>query len=546
MADFWLVLRAQLAPPGRYLSPKKLRGLVVWVALGAFLTFGALRLFRSLATILADYPEIRLAVEHNLLALWAVFAVVLVLGNAFNSAFTIIYQSEDTSFLLSLPLAPRAVFAARLTWSLAVYLAWTMPFMLGPYIAYGVVNGAGLAYYAAIGATFVGVVSTVVCLAALFITAVMAYVPGARLKQWIMAIGLLVGLVLVLVTQLVTFSIGSPGHETDLLPLLRRLGDLSLGGVPVLPHLWLAQGAQDFLLGRGYAMLTLSLAIPATLYSLTVAFGARVYATGWASGQEAARRPAGRTRRAAADVGPGRSSLATPFWSVMRRELRINLRTPTTWYLFAVGALVAAFPIFNIVRMASYQPVTESVRLLVVGAVLVAATFSGSMFAGSAMSREGSNYGLVRSWPMSPLELFLGKVAAALPLPLALAAAALSGLSLVPALNLQAWRYLPVMLFALPSTFILLVCLDTLLPDFAFDKSLDVGTRYSSRSIVKGIISIYFSMALIALLVYSLNRGGYVGLLVLAGGASWLGIKVGTGRLESMAERSTGRQAAKS
>lgn len=515
MRDYLLVLRAQVGVSWRRLGRGSRATGLLFLGAGlmagftVLITRAVVRMLSSLDEILVGYPGLLTMVEGNLLVMWSLFIITIVLSNALHTTYATLYGSEDTGFLLATPLHPRSVFAARLTGSMTGYVVVAIP-TFGPFVAYGIARGAGFPYYVTVGVTYFAFLSLVVAAAALFITLVMAYVPGAKLKQWLMIFGLLLGLGVVFGSQYVASGVE---RGSSLITLLQRIAGFNLGGFPLLPHVWLARSAQEAATEAGggvqYAAMTVALTAVAGL--LVVRYASRVYVLGWAGTQESqrrrVRRTAGRRARNAA-IRPGRSLLASPFWGVSRKDLLTSTRTPVMWYLVLVGAVVVAFQIVNMVRSRAGHPVDEGFRLLILGFVLGGASFSGSILAGSAFSREGGNLGLVQSWPASPATLFAAKVAAALPVPVM---ASLVGLGVVtyltPVSFAPFWPYLPAVILTQLAMLSLMALLDSFFPDFSFEKGFEPGTRGSTGTVIKTLVSLYAGIGAVVLMVATLSFG---------------------------------------
>ena len=568
MRDYLLVLRSQTGTLSQLLRrPVRLRlldavGLTLLAVAGVATTRGALGLFRSLAAQFGSEPRLLGLIQDNLLSLWGLFTAALVLSNALSSVYAFLYQSEDMSLLLSMPLAPRAVFAARLTWSYLAFLVTVVPTTFGPLLALGMVNAAAPAYYAAVTLAYLVFVAILVLLATGFITAVMRFVPGVRLKRWIMIVGLLTGLGLVVALQATVTGLARAGGPAD---LLRSLADLRLGGVPVLPHVWLAQTVSAAAAGHGWTMAAGGVAAAAALFWALTAFAQRGYASGWASGQETPRRRVRRKPSEAADGGvPGTSIWANPFWSVLRKDLTMTLRAPIQWYLIGVGIVVVSFQVLSIVRGTAVRPITGGGRLMVAGLLLVGASFGGSVFAGAAFSREGGNFALIRSWPMTSVQVFLAKVGATLPVPLGVAALGLAVAGRVEQLGMRpaGQYYLPMVMTAV-TIMAAMACLDSYFADFSFERGLEPGARASAGTVIKTVVALYGATGAILLMFGTLNFGSYYARLAWAAGlapatASVLGyaafviesvgltllsVRLGARRLDLLLERNLGRDA---
>jgi len=531
MRDYLLVLRAQLGTSRRTLgrglrgARLLLLGLILAGGFAAFATRGVLSMFGGIRQALVEYPQLLPAVEQNLLTMWSLFVVAIVFSNALHTTFASLYGSEETGYLLSTPLNPQAVFAARLTSSIGGYVLFAVP-AFAPFVAYGIVNAAGPGYYMTVGITYLAFFTFLVAVASLFITAVMAFVPGVRLKQWLLVLGLAIGLGMVFGSQLVATGIGG-GNK--LLALLERIGGYNLTGFTVLPHVWLVRTAQSAVGGAGYGWALLTAGLSAATFALLVLFAGRVYTIGWAAGQEEQRRrprPVSSRRRGlsgidAAGIPPGRSPFATPFWAIARKDLLTGLRTPLMWYLVLVGAVVVTFQVINLMRSTAGQPPSSGTAIILLSFVSGGASFSGFVYAGSAFSREGGNFSLLSSWPVSTAALFAGKVAATLPVSVTVG---IVGLVIVghvaPGILGPFWRNLPVLVSTLVPALSLMALLDTLFPDFSFERGFQPGSRGSASTVVKTLVSLYSGIGIVVVLTIAFYFGSYYSRFKWASGLS--------------------------
>jgi len=478
---------------------------------------GAAAALSALAAISSEWPELTVALELNLLASWALLIVVMVLVNAMHSSYVTMYEAEETGFLLALPLSGATVLANRLTASLAGYAVFAMP-ALGPFLAYGTAHGASWQYYVLTFAIIAAFLVLLVSGAALFITLVMAYVPGVSVKRWLMSLGLLVGISIVFATQYAATNLDGSG---DLLALLERLGRLSGSGAALMPHVWLARAAQAAVSGGGpgWALLLISTAGLTTALVVTLAGGA--YVRSWAGGQETQRR----SRRARSVASKARQGVmqrqgaaawsATPFWAIARMDLLKALRTPVAWYLVATGLVIVGFQVVSVARaLGGAAPVdpgqADRWRLLLLGFAIGGPAMAGSALASSAFSSEGRNFGLMRSWPVASRTLFMAKVLAPMPMPFVAAAVALTVLSRVvdipwPPLGV----YLPVIALCLLPMLSVMALVDLTFPDFATGSQGGTSSHASGTAVIRRLLALYGGVGIVAVMVLTLGFGTY-------------------------------------
>jgi hypothetical protein len=508
MGDFWLVLRLHSSLTLRGVVQGKRWGrlaLAFGAALFAALAYGVTRGTHSLLVFLgralADYPDVHQGIIQNLLMGWSIMVVAFILVNAMSSIYGTLYGSEDTGYLLATPLNPRSLFAARFVESLVSYVVMALPAGFGPFVAFGLVSGAGAGYYLVSLLAFLAYLVVLVSLAAAFITVVLGFVPGGRFKRLLMMAGLVTGLAIAFGIQYLATNIA---HTPDQLGLLRGIGELGLGRWPVLPHVWLVRAAAGTAAGEAGALCYVGLLIvlASALVAALVWSAATVYVRGWASMQEAdgGRRRRRRGQRSATSRAlSGRSLLAHPFWAIARKDLVVSLRFPIHWYMVAIGVILAGFQLVGLRmqgdRVYAGQPPFIASMMVVGGASLGAALMAGSSF-----SREGDNIGLLQTWPVAPLTIFWAKICGALPVPLLLVSAGVVGFArLAGVQSIPLWPNLALAWAIIPSLLVVLLGVDTLMPNFRFTAGLQPGSKHGSGAAFKTLIIAYASFAMIAL-----------------------------------------------
>lgn len=508
MGDFWLVLRLHSFLTLRGVVRGKRRGrlglafgVTIFAALAYGVTRGTYSLLVFLGRALADLPDVRQGIIQTLLMGWSIMVVAFILVNAMSSIYGTLYGSEDTGYLLATPLDPRSLFAARFVESLVSYVVIALPASFGPFVAFGLVSGSGAVYYVVSLLAFLAYLVVLVSLAAVFITVVLGFVPGSRLKQLLMMSGLVTGLVFVFGTQYLATNLA---HTPDQLGLLRGIGELGLGRWPVLPHVWLVRAAAGTAAGETGALFYVGLlvAVAAALVAALVSSAATVYVRGWASMQEA---EGGRRRRrrgqhsTARGVLSGRSLFAHPFWAIARKDLVVSLRYPIHWYMVAIGVILAGFQLVGLrmqgARVYAGQPPFITSMMVVGGASLGAA-----LMAGSSISREGDNVGLLQTWPAAPLTVFWAKICGALPVPLLLVTAGMAGFARFAGVqSTPLWPNLALAWAIIPSLLVVLLAVDALMPNSKFMAGMQPGSKHGSGAVFKTLIIAYASFAMIAL-----------------------------------------------
>lgn len=457
--------------------PRKLKGLgsvVLFLFLAGYfavLTGGsALALFDLLAP---------LQLESLLLGLYASSAVLVVFLFGTMYVLSVFYYASDVDKLLPLPFLPEEVIGAKFLVVAAYEYLFVTGVFLPPLLVYGVKDQAGWPYYLILAGVYILLPLVPLALSTILTLLIMRFTPLTRNKDRFKAVAGLLLLGISLVFSYTSASLSSrsgadlAAHFSARAEQAARLTTTVFPGtafaVAALAQAsqapWAAAGNLGLLLVVSLAALTAMLLLGRWLYFKGV--------TGLSTAASQRRRLSGREMDRQLGTASHRSPLAA-FWIYMQKDYRILVRTP----IFLMNNVIMNFlwPVFLAIPILGSGGQDEDIRRLqhlVAGLtdgsdpqaapVFLAIIFGLVVFvngtngiAESALSREGSQFYIMKIVPMSYGRQIAAKLAVAMALGLLGSAIGL--------VVLQVFLRLPLWFFALA---LLLVPGALLLPNLA-------------------------------------------------------------------------------
>jgi ABC-2 type transport system permease protein len=354
-------------------------------------------------------------------------ALLMLILSSFSSLLNALYLSGDIDMLLVAPVPMRAVFTLKFFSGLSTqYLllgALLMPMLIG----YGHGLGYGALYTLSVVLVLALLPLLPAGLGALLVMAVVRVLPAKRAREIIGVIGGLVGLSFYLTSQLsrqVAPILASPGS----------LNALLASDFPLLPSAWAARALVA--VGEGQILPALFFGGSFAGVSLAVFAGClllaeRLYYAGWSNlagqGGRVRRRP---ERDPAASSGWPARFTATLFGlpvqaqTIVIKDLRLFIRDLRNLQQIIFPLAMAGVWTFQLLFGPGQDDPDAAIGVQVqalgsVGIVFfICLSLSGAL-AGGGISREGRAYWLLQVAPISPGQLFLGKLTLAyLPYPL--------------------------------------------------------------------------------------------------------------------------------
>lgn len=484
----------------------------MYVALGAGTYYGAYMLFDYLRTFLAALPGMADAVAVSIFNGLAIYVLVLVFLTGLQVTFRTLYESDDIGFLLSQPVPAESVFGAKFLFAYAALAPMVLVFGLPVWFAWAYVNRAGPLFYLMAALSLLLLLLMVHAAVTLILLVAMRYLPGSKLKRSFVAAGAILGLFIVLTSQVLSSRLSSGGNPMD---VLQRIGSMNLSKTWYLPTTW----AVNAILGtvKRFGVNPVYYALPLAGSAVVLAYAAvrmseKWYFTGWSGlGEESSAAP-GRGKagikdkrragsRAAGAWTRGSRSLQGTFWTVLSKDIRLLFRDPVLWYGLATSAIVLGFFVYNSSSggsMSARMPF-EAAKSMMSGMFVAMAALMGAVVGaqtgGISLSREGPCFWLLQANPTDGVSLYRAKmVYAMLPstvlmLPF-LVIVEFTGLPHYPL-----WRELVLGLSIGATVASFQILLDAYFPDFTV--RVEIGSSKSGKGTGKLVTVMLASMLLV-------------------------------------------------
>ncbi len=558
----WIILRRDLRSllAGRGKASVKERlgsigAIVIWALLGSAFGYGAWRLFGHLAESLGGFPDLRRAVEINLLNVSSLFVLSMVILMGIQTTYKTVYESPDAGFLLCQPVPVWAVFGAKFLASFGTTVLMSTLYGLPAWIAFGLARDLGVGFYILATAGFLlfllschGVISLILLMA-------MRYLPGRKMKQLFIAFSAIFGILIVIASQLLNAKVSQSGDPTA---IIESLGRGRLSEMWYLPTTWMTKGilgsVREFGIdGIGGWVPLLLLAFGSTYAALLLS--EKWYLAGWSGRTEELRPAKKRVRRASRRVAGSR--LQGVYWSVLRKDLKTLWRDPVVWYTVVVALIGLGFFSYNmtnavgegILGEAQSTDTTVLSVIMVLMPVLMGSVTS-SQTGGVSLSREGESFWILRACPVSARTLLLAKLTYAAFWPLVFVSSFLVFLefTVLPRLTLWTGLFSGVLASLLVAS--LQIALDVYFPDFTL--RIELGASAGGKGTGKLLTTMFSSMGMIVLIgavlfiplifrsrfgegaVPVLSIVSYLGLFAMAFGATGFMLGPATKRLHRM------------
>lgn len=388
-------------------------GYLALIGFAVFWAYMSSKLFGDLINLFPEGSEIILqSTVLSISSLLALSTIVFLFLTGLRILYEYLFESPDMSFLLATPLKVQNVFAAKLTECLGLIFLSISYLTLMPFIGLGVAFKASFIYYLTTIISFLAGFALFGSIAALILLLIMRYVPGQRLKQILLSATLLFGILIVFISQAASSSMIGLSQE-EIIAALNGLSDLGINKLSFLPHVWMAKASIATLPGSKinlWVNLLPLLLVAGILFWFTTKLSAKLYLSGWSSGQESDA-PKKKKAKVEKQVSNGSGS---PFLAMLKKEMLQIKREPMMWYQIAIGLIVMGFYAYNMSRSASPQAVTDitpdfigkSVSLFM---ILLFAGLSGPTVAGLALSREGKNWRFLQALPLDGRTVYWSK-----------------------------------------------------------------------------------------------------------------------------------------
>lgn len=419
MGSLSLLARLRLRIIANLIGSVREHSLLKLAFVGAFGTgvlVGLFLLFFEMFRFLARFAEVQDILTGYLFAMFFMSLMVMLVFSTCIIAFTSLFQSQETAFLIPCPLRPEDIFLYKLTESMT-FSSWAFMLLGTPLIlAYGIANRAPLYFYPVALVFFAAFSGIPTGIGGLLTLLLAVYFPRKR-KQVVALICLILTAVIGawLYDLVLHGNMQHPSLESWVSAILRRI---SFCQNHLLPSWWMSEGILacsrgDFARSFFFLLVILSNA----LFAMMAAYTASIlrYRDGWSLCQSHTRK--GDYRREALVYRILRRVLffqPTPLRLLVLKDAKTFLRDPGQWsqVLLFVGLLLLY--ILNL-RNLGYHHSGDLWKSIVSflnlsATALVLSTFTGR-FVFPMLSLEGSKFWVLGLLPLERRIILLGKFA---------------------------------------------------------------------------------------------------------------------------------------
>jgi ABC-2 type transport system permease protein len=403
-----LLLRPRTLPLLRRRRSRSARGgsgrLIVLGVVGMLFWGGLFGISWRVLRYFKGIEDIGDLLAYKLLSMILVVSFALLLFSGILTSLARLFLSRDLLLVHSLPVADHRIFIARWIDATADSSWMVIVFTLPVFLAYGLVFGAGTAYYAG---TLLALLLLAVIASALSAVVVMIgvmIVPATRMRSVVFLMGVLLFVVLYLAIRLMRPEQLVDPEVFD--SVLVYISSLQAPAAPFLPSTWASDSIQAALAGRMAASLfhlSLSASFAMLVFCLAVITAEAIYFKGFSRAQTAA---AAAVRRHGCSERIFRF-LPGPVRAFTVKEIKTFLRDQTQWtQLFLIAALLVIY-IYNFDVLPLEKSPIRTVYLqnvfafLNMGLALFVLTAVAARFAFPAVSLEKEAFWLVKSSPLS-------------------------------------------------------------------------------------------------------------------------------------------------
>jgi hypothetical protein len=388
--------------------------LVFFLIFMGFVAFGGFKLASFTRDTFADYPALIHLIEFNVLSASSIAAFIMLFLTGIRVIYGNFYESGDLSFLMSTPLSMQSVFGAKFLKSFGTNFLSLLPLNGALWIGYGIAVEASPFFYVVVAATLLCVTSLFTALTSLVVMIIMRFIPSQKMKQIIMLLSLFVALIGVVFGQYISV-VTSGDTQVDPVQLLQSTGGWGLEKVGYVPNVWMAKSILLFVDGYSFSFFESLLPLLVSsilLVMVSTSLAEWTFLTGWSQSRET---DAVRKRSAAEQLAiqekafSGRSGA---LYGVLRKDIRVLLRTPMMWYNFLASLVIVGFMVYRM-GIQGDKPSAEEVpfvkMLLLFMVLLMSASMSG--FTSSfSVSLEGKSWWIMQHLPINPGAFYLAKL----------------------------------------------------------------------------------------------------------------------------------------
>jgi hypothetical protein len=435
-------------------------GLLAFIGIIFWLSFLLLRFLRS-----PELPQyVGLDVSPFLQAIPTLIFSILFFGiflTSFGVLLQALYLSGDMDFLLAAPVPIRAVFISKLLQAVLPNFGIAAIFALPVLFGLGISGGYSLAYYPLVVLVMFTLTLAAAGLSALLVMSVVRIFPARRVAEVLGFVGAMASMICSQTGNLSNSLNGSGdpslAQANELATLVTKLN------VPWLPLNWAGRGLTEIGEGRwlaGWLLLALTFGLAAAAFWIALVTAEGWYYSGWARIQvvtnkkKPTRASSSGTNKVSLAATLSQQFLPAPVRGLVKRDFLIltrDLRQVSQLVSPLIFGLLYTFMFF---RNGSEPPAgrgeapdwfMESLGALLVYGNVGMSLFVGWMLlgrlSGTAISREGKNYWLLKASPLRPAHLLAAKFIVAYLPALALGWFFLIGISLLQGISWTGFFY---------------------------------------------------------------------------------------------------------
>ena len=332
------------------------------------------------------------------------------------TALSSFYLSEDLELLLSLPIGRPVFFYSRFQDTLA-QSSWMMGFFgLPVFLAYGIVQDAGLLYYVMLLLVIPAFVAIPATFGVLVATLLVNVFPARRTREALALMGILfvVGIFILLRVVKPERLVNAQDFES----LAAYVAELQTPVPELFPPRWASEVLLASLTGQPLPALELGLLLSGSIavVGITRQVLRRYFDAGWTRSQEAA--PARLARSAVLDrfLGLLTRGLPADMVPIVVKDVKSFFRDPAQWsQLFLLGSLIVIY-LFSVQALPTDMISNRYLRVWKNALAFLNLGMAGFVMAGiavrfqfTAVSLEGRAFWLIRTAPVEPVRYLWAK-----------------------------------------------------------------------------------------------------------------------------------------
>jgi ABC-2 type transport system permease protein len=415
-AEIGWLLRPRMWPISKRGLSRSLRGgagrLIALGSVGAIFWCGLFGISWRVLGYFQRIEDIGDLLAYKLLSMILIVSFALLLFSSILTSLAKLYLSRDLFLVHALPIASHRIFIARWLDSTADSSWMVIVFTMPVFLAYGIVFGAGVAYYTHTLVALGVLAVTASGASALLVMIGVMLVPATRMRSIVILMGVLLFVVLYLAIRLLRPEQLVNPEVFD--SVLVYISSLQAPAAPFLPSTWAYDCIHMALTGSvrdSLFHLALGASFAAALVCLLVLTADAVYFKGFSKTQTAA----ARVVRSSGLSDRLLRFLPGPVRSFAVKEIKTFLRDQAQWtQLFLIAALLVIY-IYNFDALPLDKSPIQTVYLqnlfafLNMGLALFVLTAVTARFAYPAVSLEREAFWLVKTAPLSMRSFLLIK-----------------------------------------------------------------------------------------------------------------------------------------